>query len=75
LGKIADGLSFSLPQPALYLVRQDTAAPAISDGGLAIIEGFSKVLTLGDNGQIVSPWDLGNLGNSLLPNYFVLIIK
>jgi hypothetical protein len=64
-------------------MRQDTAAPAISDGVLHIAECFVKVLALGDNGQIVPPRNLCDLvnrllacllcklGNSLLPNLII----
>ncbi len=38
----------------------------MSDGVLHIVEGFVKVLALGDNGQIVPSWNLGNLVNRLL---------
>jgi len=61
--KIGHSLSFPFIQTAFYLVHQNAAAPVVGKGALHIIECLIDMLALGNNGNVVSPWNSGDVGN------------
>ena len=65
LGKVGDGFAFALPQPAFDLMHQHTAAPAVRQGSMHVVQCFFVLFALGHDGQVVAPGDGQNLRNRL----------